>query len=182
MTTFVLLGWWILVFLWSKWWSCLYIHIRWSTYTCMTMLAITSLSHFHHIPNITFPATYIVTATRSEAKAKIQSAFSSNIDPRYYCRNRLMYTSLDKTSNSKNSKIEESKPKAQESKTANSNNSLCSNQGKNAKTSDKTLKKIKKYWRQEKREKKNFNSGILASKVNIRSNFNRKKSIQMDLS
>ena len=49
--------WWMLdsILLWSGWWSCSYTHIRWSTQTCATTLAITSPSHSHHILNITFP-------------------------------------------------------------------------------------------------------------------------------
>ena len=49
-----------------KWVVELFIYtFRWSTQTCATTLAITSPSHSHHIPNITFPATYVATMSVS---------------------------------------------------------------------------------------------------------------------
>ncbi len=58
-----------------------------------------------------------------------------------------MYTSLDKANNSKDSKTKKSKLKAQELKSANSNNSLRPDLGKNTETSNKTQKKKKKHWK-----------------------------------
>ena len=49
-----------------------------------------------------------------------------------------MHTNINKVSNSKNSKIERSKPKAQEPKALNLNNSLRFDPKKNTETSDKT--------------------------------------------
>ncbi len=56
-----------------------------------------------------------------------------------------MYISLDKASNSKDSKFEKSKPKTQKPKALNSNNSLCLDLRVNVKTFDKAWKKKKKY-------------------------------------
>lgn len=56
-----------------------------------------------------------------------------------------MHVSLDTVNNYKNSNIEESKPKAKESKALNSNNSLCFDQKRNIKTFDKAQKEKKKY-------------------------------------
>lgn len=64
----------------------------------------------------------------------------------YYCRSQLVYVSLKKTSNLKDSKIEEFEPKTYKTKFLNSNNSLCLNQGRNnTETSDKASKKKNKY-------------------------------------
>lgn len=117
--------------------------------------------------------------TRAKAKGKIQLAFSRNINQHYYCGNQLMHTSLDKTT--KDSKIEELKPKAQEPKVANSSSSP--NQDGNAEIFNKAWKEKKKHQRQEK-QKKNTNagtSGTSASGINITNNFGEKKRAQLDL-
>ena len=69
----------------------------------------------------------------------MQSASSRNIDQHCYWRNQPVYASLDKAYNSNDSKTEESKLKAQESKALNlnSNNSLRPDLRGNAETFDK---------------------------------------------
>ena len=84
-------------------------------------------------------------AIRAKLKAKMQLASSRNIDQRCYCGNWPVYTSLNMAF--KDSKIEETKPKAQKPKASNS--SLCPNQGGNAKT----------FWQSSEREEKTLEMG-----------------------
>lgn len=121
-------------------------------------------------------------AIRAKAKTKIHLIFGQNTDQYYYHRNWPVHTSLNKVSNFKNSKIEESKPKVQEPKASNLNNSLYLDQGENVKTFNKSQKEIKKPWRQEKHNKNDFNPDISAFRVNITNNSNGKKHVQMDKS
>ena len=70
-------------------------------------------------------------ATRAEANAEMQTPASRDMDQRCYHRSRPVHASLDKASSSRDSRIEESKPKAQEPKASNSNNSSRPDQGGN---------------------------------------------------
>ena len=104
------------------------------------------------------------------------------MDQRCYYGNQSVHGCLDKVNNAKDSKIKKSKPKTQELKTSNSNNSSRPDLERNAKISNKAQNEKKKYWRWEERNKKNSNSGISASGVNKTSNSNGKKHIQINLS
>lgn len=55
----------------------------------------------------------------------------------YYCKNKLAHTSLNKASNYKNYKIEESKPKTQKLKASNLNNFWYIDPKENVKTVDR---------------------------------------------
>lgn len=83
-------------------------------------------------------------ATRAKAKAKMQLASRHNIDQCCYRGSQPVHTSLDKASNSKDFRIEKSKPKAQEPKALNSNSSSLLNQRRNTETSNKAWKKKEK--------------------------------------
>lgn len=85
-------------------------------------------------------------------------------------------------SNFKDFKIKEFKPKIYESKTSNSNNSLCPDPRENIKTSNKARKEKKKPQRQNKCNKKDSNSDIASSEVNTTNNFSEKVHVQTDQS
>lgn len=104
------------------------------------------------------------------------------MDQHCYYENRLIHTSQDKISNSKDSKTKESKLKAQEPKVLNSNNSLRPNLGEDIKISNKARKRKKKHWKWEKRKKKDSNPGTLIFKINTTSNASEKKCVQIDQS
>ena len=69
----------------------------------------------------------------------MQFLFSCSMNQRSYRENQSVYTNLDKTT--KDSKIEEPKPKTEEDKALNS--SLCPNYGQNIKTSNGAWEKKK---------------------------------------
>ncbi len=111
----------------------------------------------------------------------MQLASNYNIDKRYYHKNWSVHASLDKASNSKDFKIEESKPKIQEPKTSNLNNSLRLNLKRNIKTSNKAWKEKKKYRRWEKCDKKDSNPHTSTFRINTINNFGGTKCIQQDI-